>query len=96
MANHMDFLAKLQATTGGEPVQDTLCVLMYELGDAIKAIMRAKWAGSDEGYINEAIIALGDAWVQWWIVCQQLGLDPVDVSADGITRFCERMASKKK
>ena len=93
---NMDFLAKLQETTGGEPVQDTLCVLFYEFGDAVKAVMRAKWAGSDKGYHEEMVIALGDMWVQWWIVCQQLGLDPVGVSADGITRFCERMASERK
>jgi len=82
--------------TKPEPLPETLTILLYELGDFAKCLMRSQWKADSTGYTSEMKLALGDMYAQWQVICESLGFNPDEVKELGIEHFIERMEYVKE
>ena len=90
----LDLLNTIKAEP--EPLLETLAVLLYEMGDLAKAVMRAQWEPDlAKGYRGEEKIALGDIYVQWQLICETRGFEPEEIKQLGIEHFEDRIEERR-
>lgn len=91
MNRNQYLLSLLRRTFGGEPIEETLLVLTYELGDLAKHLIYAK-RNQDRLHLVDAKTAIADMIAQLRIVAAKLGYDFDELDSLGFQRFCETMA----
>ena len=92
----------MPAVMGPSDPFQTVCVMMYELGDVVKNLSRVRYLqalGAEEKLVHyreeEARVGLADLIVQCRVLAEQLGWQWSKLEADGLERLKERVLEAK-